>query len=412
MSVTCEEKFREIYQREPMTSFCPYRVCPLGAHIDHQFGKVHGFALNYGVHMAYGVKQNGIIELQSLNFPKRVQFHVNSVPEEKEGDWGDYLRGVAYELGKTHKLRYGICGVIRGALPSGGISSSAALTICFLRALCAVNEIELTDSEYIYMAKRAENEYVGVSTGKLDQSCETLCRQDSLLSLDCKDDTYENIQAPSNLPPFKIGIFFSGLQRNLSKSSAYNNRVDECKAAAFALYSFGVTDRLLSDESGAGDLEHGLKFKDMYLRHIPKELFSEFGSNLPLSWQRRARHFYSEMERVEKGLDFWKKGDLVSYGSLINESGLSSIENYECGSPELIKLYTVLKDLDGVYGARFSGAGFKGCCMALIDPAFESSIKETVEREYLKEFPEMNGLYKAYICSTADGVGHAEGGKF
>lgn len=86
--MTCEEKFIETYGREPLTSFCPYRVCPLGAHIDHQFGPILGFALDYGVHMAYGVKQNGIIELQSLNFPKRVQFHVSDVDEEKVGDWG------------------------------------------------------------------------------------------------------------------------------------------------------------------------------------------------------------------------------------------------------------------------------------------------------------------------------------
>lgn len=398
--ITCEEKFVEIYGREPLQAFCPYRVCPLGAHIDHQFGVVHGFALDYGVHMAYGIKRGGIVELVSLNFPKRVQFHVNDVPEEKEGDWGDYLRGVTRELGKKYTLRYGICGVIKGALPSGGISSSAALTICFLRALYAVNEIELLDSDYIYMAKKAENDYVGVSTGKLDQSCETLCRKGSLLTLDCLDDSYSNIAAPSNMPEFKIGIFFSGLQRNLSKSTAYNNRVDECKAAAFALYSYAVTDRI-----GNYDLVHGLKFQDMYLRKIPKFLFEEFGEKLPSSWQKRARHFYTEMDRVTKGLEYWKQGDLASYGKLVNESGLSSIVNYECGSPELIELYEILHKLPGVYGARFSGAGFKGCCMALLDPAYIDSIKEIVEREYLEDFPELAGRYQAFICDTADGVG-------
>ena len=390
-----------------MQAFCPYRVCPLGAHIDHQFGKIHGFALNYGVHMAYGIKKGGIVELISLNFPKRVQFHVNDVPEEKEGDWGDYLRGVTRELGRKYSLRYGICGVIRGALPSGGISSSAAVTICFLRALCYVNDIELSDSEYIYMAKRAENDYVGVSTGKLDQSCETLCRKGSLLAMDCNDDSFVNIPSSPSMPPFRIGIFFSGLERNLAQSSAYNNRVDECKAAAFALYSYGVTDRI-----GGIDLEHGLKFKDMYLRKIPEELFKEFGVRLPNSWQKRARHFYSEMARVENGIEYWKSGDLVSYGRLVNESGMSSIVNYECGSPELIKLYDVLSKLPGVYGSRFSGAGFKGCCMALIDPAYTESICTTVEKEYLAEFPLLEGKYRAFICDTADGVGKAEGDRF
>ena len=112
-----EDKFREIYNREPETSFCPYRVCPLGAHIDHQFGPILGFALDYGVHMAYGVKNNGIVELMSMNFPKRVQFHVSSVPETKEGDWGDYLRGATKALGEKYKLTKGLCGVIRGELP-------------------------------------------------------------------------------------------------------------------------------------------------------------------------------------------------------------------------------------------------------------------------------------------------------
>ena len=111
------------------------------------------------------------------------------------------------------------------------------------------------------------------------------------------------------------------------------------------------------------------------------------------------------MERVSKGLEYWKVGDLVSYGKLVNESGMSSIVNYECGSPELIKLYEILHKLPGVYGARFSGAGFKGCCMALINPDYIDSIREVVEREYLEEFPELTGRYQVFICDTADGVG-------
>ena len=393
--MTCEEKFIEIYGREPETSFCPYRIAPLGAHIDHQFGQVHGLALNYGVHMAYGIKRNGIVELQSLNFPKRVQFHINAVPDEKVGEWGDYLRGATLELRKKYKLKYGIAGVIRGALPSGGISSSAALTICYLRALCAANEIELEDTDFIYMAKRAENEYVGVSTGKLDQSCETLCRKGQLLALDCLDDSFANVAPGTGMPDYKIGIFFSGVPRSLA-NSAYNNRVDECRAAAFALYSYAP-----------GLFEPGLKFKEMVLRRIPEEVFKEYGGRLPDSWQKRARHFYTEMDRVRHGLTCWKNGDLAGYGKLINESGRSSIVNYECGSPELIKLYDILSKQDGVYGSRFSGAGFNGCTMALIDPKYEDRIKAVVEREYLADFPEMAGKYKAYICETADGVGKA-----
>lgn len=406
--MTCEEAFVETYGREPMTEFCPYRVCPLGAHIDHQLGPVMGFALDYGVHIAYGEKISGIVELQSLNFPKRVQFHVAEVPAEKQNDWGDYLRGATIALGQKYKLRKGICGFIRGALPSGGISSSAAVTICYMKALCAANDIQLSDSEYIYLAKKAENEYVGVSSGKLDQSCETLCRKDSLLYLDCKDDTYINLPKADSMPDFRIGIFFSGLDRNLA-TSEYNNRVDECKASAFALYSYACSDGIGNTDYG---LKPGLKFADMKLREIPEELFHRYGDRLPLTWKKRTTHFYSELHRVEKGIQCWKDGDLTSFGQLIRDSGKSSIENYECGSPWLIKLYDILCSLDGVYGARFSGAGFKGCCMALIAPEKADEIKQQVEKEYLKAFPELEGKYRAYICKTADGVGKAEGGRF
>jgi len=397
--MTCEEVFIQTYNREPMQAFCPYRVCPLGAHIDHQFGKVHGFALNYGVHMAYGVKENGVIELQSMNFQKRAQFHVLSIPDEKVGDWADHLRGATKMLSRKYTLRHGLCGVIKGALPIGGLSSSAAVIICYLKALCSVNGISLSDSEYIYMAKAAENEYVGVSCGKLDQSCEVLCKKDSLLALDCLDDKYENYVKSAEMPDFKIAIFFSGLERSLA-SSAYNNRVDECKASAFALYSYAVSD-LRSDI----DMGVGLKLKDMYLRNVTEGVFHEYGFRMPETWQRRCRHFFSEMNRVEQGTELWKSGDLVGYGKLIFNSGASSIINYESGCPELKKLYQIMTQTEGIYGGRFSGAGFKGCCMALIDPAYADSIKEKVEREYIAEFPLLRGKYSFHLCDTADGVG-------
>ena len=158
-------------------AFCPYRISPLGAHIDHQFGKINGFAIDKGIHIAYSAKRNGVVELQSVNFPKRAQFHVAGIPEVKVGDWADHMRGAARELGEKYPLRYGISGVIEGGLPIGGLSSSAAVIIAFLSALAKVNGIRLAPRETIMMAKAAENRYVGVNCGKLDQSCEVLCRK-------------------------------------------------------------------------------------------------------------------------------------------------------------------------------------------------------------------------------------------
>ena len=125
---------------------------------------------------------------------------------------------------------------------------------------------------------------------------------------------------------------------------------------------------------------------------------------LPENWRKRAEHWYTEMDRVEKAAEAWRRGDIEEYGRLSFESGYSSIHSWETGSPELIKLYEIMRNTDGIYGGRFSGAGFKGCCLAIIDPEYEASIIETVTREYLKAFPHLEGKYSAHICVSADGV--------
>ena len=386
----CIEVFHEIYNRDPdAVAFCPYRISPLGAHIDHQYGKINGLALDKGIHIAYSPKRNGVVELKSLNFPKRAQFHVNAIPDEKVGDWADHMRGAAKMLTKKYPLRTGLSAVIEGTLPIGGLSSSASVIIAFLSTLAKVNGIALGDWETIMMAKAAENKYVGVNCGKLDQSCEVLCRKDQLLYLDCKDDSYELIPMNPVMKPFKIAVLFSGLQRSLA-TSAYNLRQDECKAAAYSLLAY------------AG-MEYG-KFIDTRLRDVPVEVFEAYKDHLPENFRKRATHYFTEIARAEAGAEAWRRGDLDEYGRLIFASGKSSVENYECGCPELITLYNIMTETDGIYGGRFSGAGFKGCCMALIDPDKAEEIERRVTDRYLKAYPELTGKYSFHICQSADGV--------
>lgn len=384
----CEEIYFETYGRSPEAiAFCPYRISPLGAHIDHQWGKINGLAIDKGIHIAYSRKENGVVELQSLNFPKRAQFHVNSIPEEKVGDWADHMRGAAKMLLEKYPLRYGISAVIEGTLPIGGLSSSAAVIIAFMSALAKVNRINLDPWETIMMAKAAENKYVGVNCGKLDQSCEVLCQKDQLLYLDCADDSYQLI--PWTGPEFKIAVFFSGLERSLA-TSAYNLRQDECKAAAYSLLAH------------AG-LQYE-KFANTRLRDVPTPVFEEYKDRLPDNFRKRAEHYFSEYRRAEEGAEAWRKGDLETYGKLIFQSGRSSIENYECGCPELITLYNIMTETDGIYGGRFSGAGFKGCCMALVDPEKAEEVLQTVEERYLAVYPSLKGKYLGALCNSADGV--------
>lgn len=384
------EAFEHIYKKTPpYTAFTPYRVCPIGAHSDHQLGKITGFAINKGVHIAYGPKENGVIEIQSLQFEKRAQWHVEATPKTKENDWADHLRGATIALNKRYPLRRGLSAVLDGELPIGGLSSSAAVIITYLSALCRMNDIELSPEELITVSKEAENKYVGVSCGKLDQSCEVYCKKDHLLYMDLRDDTYELIPQSAQMKPYRFAIFFSGLERSLA-GSAFNMRVDECRSAAYALKAY------------AG-MEYG-KFEETNLRDVPVEIYHQYKDRLPENWKKRAEHWYTEFDRVQKGAEAWRKGDIEEFGRLSFESGYSSIHNWETGSPELIKLYEVMTKTEGIYGGRFSGAGFKGCCLAIIDPAYEESIIETVTKEYLKAFPQLEGKYSVHICESADGV--------
>ena len=386
----CEAKFKEIYGRDPEgIAFCPYRICPIGAHSDHNLGKITGLAINKGIHIAYAPKQNGVVEMASLQFPKRAQWHIASVPTQKQMDWADYLRGATLSLSKQHKLSIGLCGVIEGSLPIGGLSSSAAVIISFLTALCKVNGITLSQQEIIDTAYDAELNYVGVSVGKLDQSCEVLSKQNHLLYLDTKDNQYELIPQSPTMKPYKIAIFFSGLEHSLA-GSKYNMRVDELRAGVYALQAL------------AG-MEYG-KFKEANARNVPREIYEQYKDRLPEPWAKRCEHWYTEFERVEKGAEAWRRGDIEAYGKLSFESGWSSIHNWESGAPEQIRLYEIMTQTPGIYGGRFSGAGFKGCCMSLIDPTYEDSIREKVTAEYLKAFPEMTGKYEVFICSSANGA--------
>ena len=388
--MTATEMFEQIYKKPPeKTAFTPYRVCPIGAHSDHQLGKITGFAINKGIHMAYGPKENGVIEIQSMQFPKRAQWHVEATPKTKQDDWADHLRGATIALNKRYPLRRGLCAVIDGELPIGGLSSSAAVIITFISALCIMNRIELTSGELITISKEAENKYVGVSCGKLDQSCEIYCKKDKLLYMDLLDDSYELIPQHPDMKPYKIAIFFSGLERSLA-GSAFNMRVDECRSAAYALKAYSGMD-------------YG-KFEETHLRDVPYEVFARYKDRLPDNWRKRAEHWYTEFDRVQKGAEAWRRGNIEEFGRLSFESGKSSIYNWETGSPELKTLYDIMTKTDGIYGGRFSGAGFKGCCMALIDPAFEEKIIEKVSREYCEAFPELKDKYSVHICESADGV--------
>jgi galactokinase/galacturonokinase len=373
--------------------FSPYRVCPVGAHVDHQHGLVTGFALDKGVDFWFDMTDDGSVELKSKTFPGFISFNITDGTLVKQGNWGDYARGAKYALRKRFELRRGIKGILQGSLPVGGLSSSAAVLIAYIMAFAKANEITLTPFEVALTASEAEREYIGLNNGLLDQACIALGKKDQLLMLDC--DTNEHRMIPRNpeMPDFKLGIFFSGLTRSLVNSD-YNLRVQECKTAVWNILAYE---------------EAPLKpFDKTFLRDIHKTKFEQYRDRMPARFARRAEHFYSEYRRVREAATAWETGDLEWFGRLSFESCESSINNYECGSPELISIYKAMRSTDGIYGGRFSGAGFKGACIAIIDPTKEDEIIKSVTEKYLEEFPQYKNSFKAYICTSEDGARFVE----
>ena len=369
--------------------FSPYRVCPLGAHVDHQHGLVTGFAIDKGVDLWFNIREDNIVNLSSRTFDGEVSFEISKPSQIREFHWGDYARGAKYALRKRFELTNGIDGVLQGSLPVGGLSSSAAVLIAYVMAFAKANGIKLRPMEVIQIASEAEREYIGLSNGILDQACIALGKKDNLLFLDCDTNDYRIIKKHPDMPEFEIGIFFSGLTRNLVNSD-YNLRVYECKTAAWNMLAY--TDQPLKP------------FKKTFLRDIPKATFDKTKIAMPARFARRAEHFYTEYRRVRQGVTAWESGNMKLFGKLSFDSCESSIHNYECGSPELIAIYEIMRQLPGVWGGRFSGAGFKGACIALIDPAYKDEIEKELTARYLEQFPEYENTFKCYFVKSDDGA--------
>ncbi|HMN27860.1 MAG TPA: hypothetical protein PKE45_06855, partial [Caldilineaceae bacterium] len=233
------------------------------------------------------------------------------------------------------------------------------------------NQLAITPYENIRLVTRTEHEYIGLNNGILDQTSILFSKRNHLTRIDCQAVTIEPIPTAAPAGSFEIMAVYSGVDKALVGTS-YNNRVAECQAAAQHLLA-------------AAGVQKSLPVR---LREVDPLLFTQYGAQLEEPQRRRATHFFSEMERVQEGEAAWRAGDIARFGALMSASGASSINNYECGCPQLITLYQILRTTPGVYGVRFSGAGFRGNCLAFIDPSQREAIADHLHRHYPVAHPE------------------------
>ncbi|CAN1291138.1 GALAK [Linum perenne] len=389
----------------------PYRICPLGAHIDHQGGSVSAMTINRGIMLGFIPSDDSKVVLRSGQFEGEVRFSVDEIQyplhsgkqyanHQEDSQWGKFARGAVFALQKAgYSLTAGITGFICGfeGLDSAGLSSSAATGVAYLLAFESANNLNISPVENIEFDRLIENEYLGLKNGILDQSSILLSSRGCLTHMNCKTKEHKlvrpfksQVDSESDLQKsFKILLAFSGLREALTSGSGYNHRVSECQEAA----------RVLLKAAGNENVEPLLgngKYTISYLQQ----------DNLEGDLAKRAEHYFSENMRVKKGIEAWRSGKLEEFGKLISESGLSSINKYECGCEALIKLYEIVVKAPGVYGGRFSGAGFRGCCIALVRTDYADEAAAFVKSEYTKAQPhlasQLNPDAFVLICEPAD----------
>ena len=374
-----------VAETEVRTIVSPYRICPLGAHVDHQGGSMLGMAISACTVLAYAASTDGRVRLTSTDFAGAADFEIGAAAQ-RSGDWSDYARGAAAVLApRIPSVPRGLVGVLRGTLPGGGLSSSASVILACLEALARINELSLRDEELVELTCAVENDHLGVRSGVLDPATIVGARRNAMLHIESTKLQWRAIPLGAGAPPHRFLVLSSGIDRALV-ATGFNDRVQECCDAAAAL-------------ARAAGLPPAARLGD-----VPAAAFDRHVASLPAVLQRRARHYFGETARVAAGAESWQRGDLRSFGRLMHESGRSSIENYECGTPPMIELLSILQGTDGVLGARFSGAGFGGCCIALVAGDAVDEARAQIVRRFAQAHPELAQRVRAFAVDSVDGL--------
>ena len=349
--------------------FSPYRICPIGAHIDHQGGPVLGRTLNIGTSFQYEPLNANEIHITSDQFGE-TRFLIGDLDHNH---WSRYAQAAARVL----DVKRGMKAHVSGSLIGSGLSSSASVGLAYLKALADVNGIEVTNEQLVHLDYELEHGQLGLQNGLLDPLTIVHGQRDALLFMDVVTASVTLIpDSPASDTAWIVA--YSGISRELTKSG-FNVRVAECHEAASTL------------QNGAWKLGD-----------VPRELFEKQKTSLPENLRRRATHFFTEVERVHLGTQAWQQANLERFGKLMNQSCESSIKNYESGSEVLIQLHEIASRTNGVYGSRFSGGGYGGCVVALAKRDRAENACTEIAETFSKLHPELPS--RVFVAEMGNGI--------
>jgi galactokinase len=360
----------------------PGRVNLIGDHTDYNDGFVLPIAIDRGAWIALRPRTDQRVVVHSMDFTEPADFDLREVDDRAAsrggggggGSWSEYVRGVGWSLATSgHRLARGWEGVAGGDVPIGaGLSSSAALELAVARAFAAVNELVWDAAEMARVAQRAENEWVGVNCGIMDQLIAASGIDGHALLIDCRSLETTPVPIP---PDASVVVLDTATRRDLAES-AYNECRARCEAAAA---HFGV--RALRD----------VKLTDL----------ETCATDLDPTTRRRARHVITENARTIAAADALTRRDLRRVGALMGESHASLRDDFEVSSRELDVIVELASAHDGCYGARMTGAGFGGCAVALV----EAKAAERFSRDVTQQYRDATRLDpRVYVCAASAGA--------
>jgi len=358
--------------------FSPGRVNLIGEHTDYNGGYVFPCALSFGTYLLVRKNQGRIVHFATANFDHRAQANLDE-PFEKEGkSWINYPVGVLNEFRKSALEVEGVDLLYSGDIPNGaGLSSSASIEMVTAFAMNQMFGFGMDRMELVKLSQKAENLFVGVNCGIMDQFASGMGTADHALFLNCDTLDYERV--PLKLDGMKIVIANTNKRRGLADSK-YNERRAQCESAVVALR------------------------KEQNIRHLSDLNLDEFNALAHLITdeveQKRARHVISENGRTLSAIDALNKGDIELFGQLMNQSHDSLRDDYDVTGRELDTLVDEARKIDGTLGSRMTGAGFGGCTVSIVK---EDAVEEFI-REVGKGYNEKTGLVADfYVAEIGDG---------
>lgn len=360
--------------------FSPGRINVIGEHTDYNGGHVFPAAISLGVYGVYGARADQKVRLFSGNVAGQiVEFDLDDSSVEKDDRfWTNYFKGMINYLRQRedgHKINHGFNLYIKANLPSGsGLSSSAAIEMLMGIILKDEFDLEITRPELARLGQKTENEFVGLNSGIMDQFACIMGKQDSAIFLDCNTMEYEYL--PLKLGDYEIVIMSTNKEHTLA-SSAYNDRVAECKAALEKLQT-------KLNISSLGELDEATFDEYSYLINDETQL-------------KRARHAVSENQRTIRATKAMQENDLAKLGRLINASHISLHYDYEVTGKELDTLAESSWQQPGVLGARMIGGGFGGSAIAIVRKDQAAQFKKNVGKIYRDKIGYDASFYDAEI---------------